>query len=448
MSALMPGNETIILEALLLHAKGYWRSLECLANKGESSSNPVSTALLRALCTSPFRNPTQSQQALTSLADLNSRSGCALAISHCLMSRAQEQLLIHDLDAAHSSLRQAVASTASAVAATGISIPSHFLDHLISMSDYLVSVLASQLDLQLISRRDLLPEQLVFVLGMHRSGTSALSGLLVHAGLDAPRDLMPASPGNPLGYWESLGAMKINDRLLQQLGCHWSKAWILPQTAWDSHPEAIRRWRSEMLELLQSSYPKGGRAIIKDPRLCVLLPAIIPWLESNLLPIATFLPIRHPVEVSESLRVAEGIPRSQGLLLWISHVLNAERFTRGFDRLIFDYQQVLLAPKVALELAADLLDQSRLNGKSVWPWKLEEATTFINPQLQRQYAGEDTPGWVLDENAESWYELSLNIHSVMIDKRLEEREREGIMDQLWSQWLTLSSLPSQEAGKA
>ena len=45
------------------------------------------------------------------------------------------------------------------------------------------------------------PRRVVVVLGMHRSGTSAVTRLLTLAGATPPRELMPANPDNPQGYW-------------------------------------------------------------------------------------------------------------------------------------------------------------------------------------------------------------------------------------------------------
>jgi hypothetical protein len=42
------------------------------------------------------------------------------------------------------------------------------------------------------------------VLGMHRSGTSALAGVLARLGCDLPTQMMPANEFNPKGFYESL----------------------------------------------------------------------------------------------------------------------------------------------------------------------------------------------------------------------------------------------------
>ena len=68
-----------------------------------------------------------------------------------------------------------------------------------------------------------LPARMTIVLGMHRSGTSALSGMLQAAGLQAPSDVLGASAGNPLGYWESRRLVGLTDRFLNRLGCSWSQ---------------------------------------------------------------------------------------------------------------------------------------------------------------------------------------------------------------------------------
>jgi len=44
----------------------------------------------------------------------------------------------------------------------------------------------------------------VVVLGMHRSGTSALAGVLARLGCDLPQTLMPTNDFNAKGYYESL----------------------------------------------------------------------------------------------------------------------------------------------------------------------------------------------------------------------------------------------------
>ena len=426
-----------ILEALLLQASGCWRALEHLGSQGTGSDQPLANALLCALCTNPLKEPERGRASLNALAEAAPRSACAIGLSRGLLALAQEKILKAQRESAGTTLRQALASSVNAVAATGMPMPVHLPDQLLSQAGQLERTLASQLDLALASQRHQLPAQLVLVLGMHRSGTSALSGLLVKSGLDGPMDLMPATPENPRGYWESLGVMQLNDQLLQDLGYEWSSCWALPGHCWESNAQAVECWRSQMLNLLHTTYPQDGWALLKDPRLCVSLPGLRPWLESTLITCVAFLLVRHPAEVAESLWAAEGIPRSQGLLLWLGHVLQAERHSRGLNRLIVGHQQLLADPEAVLHRCYETLEQAG-GVDALKPVYKMAAANFIDPQLHRQRAGAGLSGWVLEEQPDSFYSLALRVYTVMVETQVSEQAREATMDQLWGQWTTLS----------
>src|SRR4030095_16158685 len=62
----------------------------------------------------------------------------------------------------------------------------------------------------------------ILVLGMHRSGTSAVSGFLVRLGAQAPRNLLPPSPHTLLGYWEASAFVEFHARLLRVGGSRWN----------------------------------------------------------------------------------------------------------------------------------------------------------------------------------------------------------------------------------
>jgi hypothetical protein len=353
------------------------------------------------------------------------------------MALSQECILSGHLENVTTTLRQAIANSVNAVEAAGMVIPTHLQDQLLDYADGLHQVLASQLDLALAGHRHQLPAQLVLVLGMHRSGTSALSGLLVHAGLDAPSDLMPPNQPNPKGYWESVGAMQLNNQMLKDLGSEWASPKLLQNRAWELNKPAARAWRAGLLRLLHSSYPAGGCAVLKDPRLCLLLPGLTPWLESMLMSCVVFLPIRHPAEVAASLHGAQHTPRNEALILWLSHVFQAERYSRGLQRMIVDYHDLLTNPEAVLESCRQTIERAGdFNGvETCWQ---TDAVKFIDCQLHRQQADNEIPVWVLDEDAELWFDLSLRVYAVMGDRECIETERIDRMDQLWRQWTTLA----------
>jgi hypothetical protein len=61
----------------------------------------------------------------------------------------------------------------------------------------------------------------VIVLGMHRSGTSALARVISLLGADLPNGLLKQGPENEAGFWESAKLVAIHDELLSSAGSSW-----------------------------------------------------------------------------------------------------------------------------------------------------------------------------------------------------------------------------------
>ncbi|MCB0718157.1 MAG: sulfotransferase [Bacteroidetes bacterium] len=61
-------------------------------------------------------------------------------------------------------------------------------------------------------------QKTAIVLGMLRSGTSMTAGLLERLGVQMGNEMLPASQGNPLGYFEDMDFFDLNRRILRQAG--------------------------------------------------------------------------------------------------------------------------------------------------------------------------------------------------------------------------------------
>src|SRR5687768_12825922 len=62
----------------------------------------------------------------------------------------------------------------------------------------------------------------ILVLGMHRSGTSALTGTLACLGVALSRQLIGAGTSNPKGYWEAVEIKGVMESLLAAAGSSWN----------------------------------------------------------------------------------------------------------------------------------------------------------------------------------------------------------------------------------
>src|ERR1700748_3144657 len=78
---------------------------------------------------------------------------------------------------------------------------------------------------------------LIFVLGMHRSGTSVLTRVISLAGAELPANLMTAREDNATGFWEPVKAVNLTDAFLASLRLAWDSLDDLPQ-GWSETPQS------------------------------------------------------------------------------------------------------------------------------------------------------------------------------------------------------------------
>jgi hypothetical protein len=179
----------------------------------------------------------------------------------------------------------------------------------------------------------------LLVLGMHRSGTSALTGLLVHLGAQGPRTLMGANEYNERGYWESAPFHDYHERLLQAAGTEWD-LWT-PVDLGRLDPGVAAQFDAEFQTLLAQEFGAAPLFVMKDPRVCRLVPFWCRQLSAAGVEPAAILVVRHPLEVAQSLAARDGLSLEHALLLWLRHVLDAEAGTRTMRRTVIRYEDVL-----------------------------------------------------------------------------------------------------------
>ena len=179
----------------------------------------------------------------------------------------------------------------------------------------------------------------ILVVGMHRSGTSALTGALAQTGARLPRNLLAPRDDNQDGFFEPQDIVALHDDVLAAAGSAWddSAPWTEAQLG------AIRdmRFRRRLMEQLRGDLPGEGALLVKDPRLCRLLPLWHDLAAERGLELRHVLAVRHPVEVAASLEVRNGMAMLPALDLWVRSYLDAERWTRGRPRIVASYDVMM-----------------------------------------------------------------------------------------------------------
>lgn len=177
------------------------------------------------------------------------------------------------------------------------------------------------------------------VAGMHRSGTSALARVLNLHGVYLGESLLAEDAANERGYWEHAELWGFDDEVLARLGRTWFDPRRLPQS-WPDRAD-VSIMRRELTAILRRDFSAAPLWGCKDPRLCRLLPLWKAALgELGVAPVFV-LPLRDPYEVARSLQHRDGLSQPRALALWLRHVLDAERDTRGMPRAFVTYEQLL-----------------------------------------------------------------------------------------------------------
>ncbi|TCV79104.1 glycosyltransferase [Sulfurirhabdus autotrophica] len=185
------------------------------------------------------------------------------------------------------------------------------------------------------------------VLGMHRSGTSALSGVLAKAGIDfGSRLLLAGAEENPKGFWEHSDIVALHDKLLHSLGSAWDNIDPLKEAWWEK--SFLSTFRHDLREILKRDFTHVTHWGVKDPRLCRLLPFWQRVLKETGYRTRHVLILRHPMEVARSLHIRNGISELRASMLWLEYTLAAERYSRGLPRVLLRYEDLLSDWRLAI----------------------------------------------------------------------------------------------------
>jgi hypothetical protein len=193
----------------------------------------------------------------------------------------------------------------------------------------------------------------IIVLGGHRCGTSSVAGAIAQLGIPAalPGDDIGASPSNPRGHFEDSTLVRLHQRMLGPGG------WRDPQPPIATATQLLPRYDGH----LQSRAAAAERWLIKDPRLCFLLPVLTNRLQSlnfdlsvigvtrRLPAVAESLRRRHRMSLAAAQRIAwlyEGARRTQ--VAWIATL-------PSLPLLQLDYDEILAERNAAVSRLAQFL---------------------------------------------------------------------------------------------
>jgi hypothetical protein len=237
----------------------------------------------------------------------------------------------------------------------------------------------------------------VIVLGMHRSGTSALTSMFVACGYYVGReqDLLPAQESNPNGHWENTHLLDRHEEMLERLG----GTWLDPPAA--ARQLAAAAWAVPILqEQVTRVLAEAGTApiAIKDPRVGGLLPLWREVIEDRLHPV---LAVRDPLEVARSLHRRDETPHALALAAWELHTAALIKYLHGREVTVAPYATLVETPALAERVVTDATEM--VDAERAAHVRPDHAGEALEIQYHRNRAGDDEhPEWLTVRQLELW----------------------------------------------
>lgn len=242
----------------------------------------------------------------------------------------------------------------------------------------------------------------LLVLGMHRSGTSAVARLLNMMGAYfAPEDMaMPATHANPKGYWERKDICAIHDEMLDALGLSWHNLADFSRERLQN--EGLLDFERRMQDIiLHMDAQRPWMA--KDPRFCLFLPLWEKFLE-----VPVYIHVyRHPLEIARSLQTREikqavltgtalhpfhaanypveavDFPLSLGIALWEKYTLHSIQDAKSDIPCIWiSYHELMTTPVETVQSLFASLQEYEVKGLRLPAEK--EILAHLESKLHRQ----------------------------------------------------------------
>jgi hypothetical protein len=184
-------------------------------------------------------------------------------------------------------------------------------------------------------------KDVIFILGMGRSGTSALARILSLCGCVLPATLKEANEANPRGFWEPVDALRLNDEFLFRHQATYFDPTLRLQGELTFAPDETERYIAQICTFLRHCPQGGAPLVVKDPRITALFDF---WLEAARragLSVKVIVAIRNPSEVAASLGALIEAPVELWHASWLKYNLLAELHSRHLPRVFVEYSSLL-----------------------------------------------------------------------------------------------------------
>lgn len=213
--------------------------------------------------------------------------------------------------------------------------------------------------------------KLIFVLGMHRSGTSAMAGCLSHAGIYMGSELKAAKSSNSKGHFENKKILAFNVRVLKKS----SSSWRDPRPFSTGQISSIMNYSRKLRKLLDREYSGKQLTGLKEPRCSLLLPLYMEAFSGLDIEVKSVVMRRPMAEIAGSLHKRNGISLKKAEQLSAKYHRMIDQYA-GDDVLNIEFSDLVKKPIETLKEVEEFVGDKFIEGH------VGAIQSFIDPRLK------------------------------------------------------------------
>lgn len=183
-------------------------------------------------------------------------------------------------------------------------------------------------------------KDVILIIGVGRSGTSAIARVLALSGCALPKKMLGATELNQKGCWEPIDIWKLNHNFMLRHGTEYTDPTMRLQEM-NIDEGAREEYIQHIREFLSGPF-SGPALLVKQPDITEVMELWIEACRRDGVSLKIVIPIRHPGEVFASLVAARMVVSVElANAFWLKRSLLAERHSRGFQRVFVEYSNLL-----------------------------------------------------------------------------------------------------------
>ncbi len=218
----------------------------------------------------------------------------------------------------------------------------------------------------------------IFILGMDRTGTSALTGVLNTLGVYLGNNPITITPDNPKGFFEEADTLEINKNILREIGgsdTWWYETFPeinLTSTNATFHVATIKKH-------LRKKFAQSHLFAIKDPRISFIFPLYAEACRQLDIEIRIIVTLRPYREIQESIKKRNDISFESTYKSTVEHYKKILASTDKYPRITVHYHDLISLPRNTVNSLLRFIPEL-----TPTPSQVSQACSPVTPELRHR----------------------------------------------------------------